>query len=143
VKRVKSPDGREWEVRASRIRLPPWRDNGFDPWDYARGPLDGLFAFLVLLPVFMVVVPLAVFVAELPIALVRGLFGSYGWIEAVTWHPQTMKITWRIDDRRDLREIFDRIAARLAEGYEGMEFEGACIVGMTPPAGLKDLPPNL
>lgn len=136
--RVKSPDGREWEVRASRFRLPEWRQFDFDPW-LPESILGSLIGLLILAPLFLVIVPLAVVVAELPIALVRGLRASHGWIEAVSWYPQTLKISWRIDDRRNLEAAFDRITRQLAQGYEGLEFEGAEIVAMTPPAGLRDL----
>lgn len=139
MRRVKSPDGREWEVRASRLRLPPWRENDFDPWNYTTGVLDGLFAFLVLLPVFMVIVPLATWIAELPVALVRGVFARNGWVEAVTTYPEAIKITWRVDDRTHLAATFERIAQTLAQGYDGLTFEGVAIVAMTPPAGLSDL----
>jgi hypothetical protein len=57
MRRVQSPDGREWEVRASRFRLPRWRQNSYDPWEDATGLIPTVVAFLVLLPLFMVVVP--------------------------------------------------------------------------------------
>jgi hypothetical protein len=101
--------------------------------------IDGLVAFVILLPVFMVIVPLATFVTELPVALARGLFGSHAWVEAVSWYPQTMRIAWRIDDRRNLSEAYERILVQLPQGYDGLQFEGAQIVEMTPPAGLHDL----
>jgi hypothetical protein len=100
---------------------------------------DGLVAFLVLLPLFVVIVPVIRFAVELPFALVRGLLSSHGWIEAVCWWPQTLRITWRIDDRRKLGDAFARITSALARGYEGRECEGVRIVAMTPPAGLRDL----
>lgn len=139
MKRVKSPDGLEWEVRAVRFRLPAWRQNDFDPWDYTTGVLDGLLAFLVLLPFFMIILPFATFVAELPIAVARGLFTSPRWVEAVTWYPQTIRITWRIADRRKLAEAYDRILQQLVRGYDQLEVEGAKIVEMTEPLGIRDL----
>jgi hypothetical protein len=139
MRRVQSPDGREWEVRDSRFRLPVWRQNDFDPWDHTVGVLDAVVAFVILLPIFVVIVPLAVFAAELPVSLARGLFGSHGWVEAVSWYPQTMRITWRVDDRRNLASVYERIVEHLSQGYDGLRFEGVRIVDMTPPAGLADL----
>lgn len=135
---VKSADGREWDVRASRFRLPPWRENGFDPWNHTTGVLDGLFSFLVLLPVFMVIVPLATWIAELPVAFVRGAVSREGWIEAVTTYPQEIKIIWRVADRRHLPESFERVTQALAQGYDAPTFDGVAIVAMTPPAALQD-----
>jgi hypothetical protein len=139
VKRVTSPDGREWEVRASRFRLPPWRQNNFDPWNYTTGILDGLFAFLILLPFFLIIVPVAAFLAEFPVAVARGLFSADGWIEAVCWYPQTLRIRWHIEDRHRLGESVDHVTQQLARGYDGLTFGGAEIVEITPPAGLNDL----
>jgi hypothetical protein len=132
MERVRAPDGREWELHAFRFRLPPWRQNSYSPeFDLS---IVSVFEYLVLLPIAVVVVPIAVFVAELPISLVRGVFGRGRWIEAVCWYPQTMRIVWRVDDRRKLRASFERLRGQLAQGYTGLEFEGARIVERTPPA---------
>jgi hypothetical protein len=32
-RRIRSPDGREWEVLSYRLRLPRWRQADYEPWD--------------------------------------------------------------------------------------------------------------
>ena len=126
---------------SSRFAIPssPWRENNFNPWNYATGVLDGLFAFLILLPFFLIIVPAAVFIAEFPVALARGLFSGDSWIAGVSWYPQTLRITWHVEDRHRLGECIDRITQQLVGGYDGLTFSAAEIVEMTPPAGLNDL----
>jgi hypothetical protein len=91
---------------------------------------------LVLAPVVFLILPLRVFLAELPLAVGRSLFSRTRSIEAVCRYPQEMRITWRVDDPRQLDAGFERIVERLAQGYDGLELEGTRIVDMTRPAGL-------
>ncbi len=121
------------------MRLPCWRQSSYDAWDTTTGVIDGAFSFLVLVPFFLIVVPLATFVAELPVAFVRGLLSPDGWIEATTWYPSRVTIVWRVSDRRTLPEFLATITDRLARGYDELEFEGVELVEMTEPLGFRDI----
>ena len=63
--RVTSPDGREWQVRAFRVRLPPWRQIDLGT-DLGGGEYD-LFSIalaLIALPFTLVLIPLALAILE-------------------------------------------------------------------------------
>jgi hypothetical protein len=123
-------------VRPYLIRLPAWRDGSrLDGWEddtlgLAVGVLDALVLGLLL--------PALLYVLELPVAVVRSLGGSTGWVEAACRSPAEIRITWRTARRRR-RQVADEIAERLARGYERLTPDDAELVAMTKPPGADDL----
>ena len=94
-RRVQSPDGREWEVRVTRLRLPSWHHSQYEPEDDARDLLSGAFAYLVLAPLLWFVLPLLRAIVLFSVALARSLFSSTRWIEAVCTDPAEIKMVWQ------------------------------------------------
>jgi hypothetical protein len=123
-------------VRAFVVRLPRWREggHGIDDEDDVLFMIQGFFESLVR----GLLVPLVLVVLETPVAIVRGLLGRTGWVEASCRSPAEIRITWRTE-RRDRREIAAQVALRLERGYEGLTPEGAELVEMTKPPGADDL----
>ena len=129
---VKSPDGREWTIRASRMRLPAWHHSNYEPED------DGILGYLVGAPVYWLILPLAWVLAQLPVAAVRPLFSSVRWVEAESTWPSELKLIWK-SRKGEADLVAEHVAAKLAEGYEGLTPPGAEFVHMTRPPGLDDL----
>jgi len=130
VERVRAPDGREWELRTGRFRLPRWRKNPYERLGAAPA-LDDLW-------IASDFVPLGQFAVELPLALARGVVDRGGWIEAVCRYPDA-RITWRVTNRRELRASLERIGEQLARGYDSLELDGVEIAAVTPPGAVREL----
>ena len=113
ARRVRSPDGTEWELYVSKTALPPWREAGvtdFDPdlrASFVIGIFDAIWGSLVY--------PLLRFAALFPVAVVRGRHSRAVRIEAVTWFPEKEVRLWTTTDAQ-VRGVLDEIAAGLAEG---------------------------
>jgi hypothetical protein len=137
-RRASSPDGREWTVSVQRMRLPDWHHSNYDPWEDAHDFLSGAFAFLVLAPLFWLILPLVRGVVLLPIAFVRSLFSGTRWIEAVCRDPGEIRIVWRTS-RDEADEVAEEITRRLATGYEEITPPKAEFLSMTEPPGARDL----
>ena len=112
------------------MRLPRWHESQFDPW-------SGDLLDVVLAPFFWFVLPLARALALLPFALLRPLFSSTRWVEAVCLGPPRLEIVWRTT-RADSRRVAAEIADRLKDGYD-LEVVGATFESMTKPPGIDDL----
>jgi hypothetical protein len=123
-------------VRPYLVRLPSWREGGsdFDDEGDAASLVLGFFEWLL----FGLLVPLVLVVLETPVAVVRGLFGQTGWVDAVCRWPADIRITWRTT-RGDRRAVADEIASRLERGYGGLTPEGAELVEITKPPGVEDV----
>lgn len=134
ARRVRSPDGRLWEVRSGRLRLPPWRQPDHDPLEDAEHPLDVAIAFLA--AVFLgLVVPLLTFVAELPVAVARSLVSRTRWVEAVCPWPAYIRVTWKAT-AKNARAARDHVVEHLARGYENVDPPNAERIEMTKPPGI-------
>jgi hypothetical protein len=113
ARRVRSPDGTEWELYVSKTALPPWREGGVTDYDpdfrvsFVVGIFDAIWGGLV--------VPLLRFLALFPVAVVRGHRSRAVRIEAVTWFPAQEVRLWTTTDAQ-ARGVLDEIAAGLAEG---------------------------
>lgn len=116
--RVEAADGRHWDVRASRLRLPPWRqvDIGGDSQSTA-GDFDLLsIAFtLIALPFTLLLIPLAIAIAEFPLAVARAIFSKTIWVEAVSHFPREERYLWRTT-RPDAPTVHASVAASLSTG---------------------------
>jgi hypothetical protein len=133
--RARSPDGREWELRSYRFRMPPWRDQDLgDEWD---GTLVGGGIYAVETLFGSVIAPLAIGLVELPVTLVRAPFTRTRWIEAVCRDPAEIRILWR-SSRAHVEQAKTEIASQLELGYT-LDPTGAELVDMTPPPGVDDL----
>jgi hypothetical protein len=116
--------------------MPRWRESQGAGWeeDDAIAMVMSFLEWLVL----GLLVPLVLVVLETPVAVVRGLFGRTGWVEAVCRWPAEVRITWRTT-RSERRALADEIAARLERGYERLTPDRAELVEMTKPPGTDDL----
>jgi hypothetical protein len=122
---VRSPDGREWEISTHRLRLPPWRQPGHDTWE---DPFDGLLLTLAALPIF---------VAELPVALVRAAFTRTRYVDAWCRWPAEIRITWRTT-RQQVAAVADHVERELVRGYANLDPPHAERITMTKPPGLEN-----
>ena len=136
VRRVRGPDGREWEVRVVRVRFPRWRPSDFDPWEEGLGYFEAVLLLIPLALLYWFVIPLLAVVFALPFALIRSVFSTTRWIEAATRWPAPVLIRWRTT-ATDAEGACDEITAALSRGYD-VKVEHAELVHMTEP-GLRDL----
>jgi hypothetical protein len=135
---VTGPDGRRWKVSVHRVRLPSWPESQFDPDGYATDVVSGVVAYLVLAPIFWLVVPLLRVVAALPLAVGRSFFSSTRWVEAECREPSELRIVWRTS--RDRAEhVAEHVALRLEAGYADLAPPDAVREEMTRPPGFDDL----
>jgi hypothetical protein len=137
MRRVTSPDGREWEIHVTRLRLPEWRDSEHDPWSDPGG-----FA---LAPIYWIVLPLIRVLLLLPFAALRAVWSRDRWIEGTCHWPSEITIRWKTTSDR-AEDAVDLLSQRLTHGYEGLThgYEGLDVDGaeresMTRPPGLDDL----
>jgi hypothetical protein len=133
---VTSPDGRDWEVAVQRLRLPSWRHSDYEP--DSDDAFFGLVETIVVAPVLWFVVPLFRLLAELPVAVGRSFFSSTRWVQARCQTPGEICIVWRTSRRR-AEGLANELVERLGKGYENLVFDGAKLVSMTEPPGLRDL----
>ena len=101
------------------MRLPRWHESQYDPW-------SGDLLDLLVAPFFWFVLPLVRGIVLLPFALLRPLFSSTRWVEAVCLGPPRREIVWRTT-RADSRRAAAEIAARLKDGH-ALEVPGATLV---------------
>jgi hypothetical protein len=132
ARRVKSPDGREWTIRVSRMRLPAWHHSNYEPDD------DGILGYIVGAPLYWLILPLAWVVVQLPVAAARPLFSPVRWVEAESTWPSEMKLIWKTR-KGEATPVADHVAAMLPRGFENLTPPGADLVHMTRPPGLDDL----
>ena len=137
VRRVTSPDGREWEVRVIRVRFPKWRPSDFDPWEEACGFSQGVLLPLPLAVVYWIVIPLVALLVALPFTLVRSLFSKRRWIEAETRWPAPILVRWRTTAAH-VETAVAEIADALSRGYD-VKVRDAELESMTEPPGFRDL----
>lgn len=137
LRRATGPDGREWEIRVVRVRL-RWHESRFDPWEYTNDLLSGLVAFLVLAPLFWLVLPLIRVIVFVPFEFVASAFSSTRWIEAESHWPSELKMVWKTSRARAAAAA-DQIATALSQGYGGLDPEGAELESITKPPGIDDL----
>jgi hypothetical protein len=123
-------------VSVSRIRLPSWHHSTYEPDEDAYFVVMAV-EYLVLAPLLWFVFPLIRAVVLLPIAVVRSVFSSTRWIEAVCRDPGEIKILWR-SHRASATQVADEITRRLTHGYENLTPPEAEFVSMTEPPGLED-----
>jgi hypothetical protein len=136
--RVRSPDGREWQISVIRFKLPGWPQSNYEPADQGGSdPFDFILYYLILGPIFWIVIPLFRASLMTPVALVRGLFSSVRWIEVEVGFPAVIKMVWRTSKER-ADEAAEHIASKLAVGYEQIAPEWLEFVSMTEPLGLRD-----
>jgi hypothetical protein len=132
--RARSPDGREWEIRSHRFRMPPWREQDVDEWD---GSLAGGVVYAVETAFGSVIVPLVAGLVELPLTVARAPFTRTRWIEAVCREPAEIRIVWK-SSRAQVAQAKAEIAGQLEQGYK-LDPAGAEFVEMTPPPGVEDV----
>ena len=123
-------------MRPYLVRLPAWRDGSrLDGWeDDTLGLVVGVLDALVL----GLLLPALLYVLEVPVAVVRSLFGKSGWVEAACRWPAEIRITWRTA-RSGRRQVADEVAKRLADGYDDLTPPDAELVEMSKPPGADDL----
>jgi hypothetical protein len=109
--------GRRWEVRTSRVRMPPWRevDLGFDETGVFQFDIGVLLVSLIALPFTLVLIPLAIAVVETPVAVVRSFLSGDVWVEATSHYPGEIRYLWRTT-RADAAVVHASVAASLSLG---------------------------
>ena len=114
--RVTAPDGSNWVVRSSRVRIPGWRtqDAFFDEMTVNDDLFSVAFSLLVF-PFTHILAPLAIFLVELPLAVARGIGSSERWVEASSYFPTEQRIVWRAA-REDAPAVAADVAAQLDAG---------------------------
>jgi hypothetical protein len=137
ARRVTGPDGREWEVRVVRVRLPQWRGSQFDPWEEAAGEWHGVLLLLPFAVVYWVAVALFTLLVALPFALVLSLFSRTRWIEAETRWPAPILVRWRTTAARAEAAV-EEIAEALSRGYD-VKVEDAELEAITESPGFRDV----
>jgi hypothetical protein len=118
------------------MRLPSWHHSTYEPDEDAYFVVMA-FEYLVLAPLLWFVFPLIRALVLLPIAVVRSVFSSTRWIEAVCRDPGEIKILWRTH-RESAAQVADEITRRLGQGYENLTPPEAEFVSMTEPPGIED-----
>jgi hypothetical protein len=117
--------------------MPAWHHSNYDPWIEGDWVL-GLFAYVVLMPIFWILLPLVWVLVQLPLAAVRALGSDTRWVVAYTRWPGRLKLIWK-STKADARNVADHVAAELPRGYDNLTPPGAELVYMSEPAGLDDL----
>ncbi len=113
--RLTAAGGDAWDVRAFRVRLPPWRQ--IDAFGDAANDVDPLLMALALvtLPFTLLLIPLAIALVELPMALARAAFSNTVWVEAASHFPTEERYLWRTT-REDAEGVKAAVAAQLSTG---------------------------
>ena len=117
--RATDPSGREWEIYASKLRLP--RRGPPDPTPAGLGlsggrgevitaPIDGIVYLLSFIPRLLLLV-----LVDLPIALVRALRSDRWTIEAISWAPFHSSYTWTTT-REHRGQVLAQVEGGLARG---------------------------
>ena len=133
---MRSPDGREWEVRVRRLRPPPWRQQDWGS-DGDRDVPSGVISFGAAI-VGGLIVPLLIALVEFPVALVRSAVSKDRWIEARCDWPAEIRIVWQTS-RDHAGEARADVVAQLAAGYDHLAPRHATLVEMSQPPGMDDL----
>jgi hypothetical protein len=112
--RVTTPTGLQWDVRAFRVRLPPWRE--LDLWgeDVSDDAVVLALKFLTL-PLTLLLFPLACAIVEMPFAVYRALRSDVAWVEATTEWPREERFLWRTT-RADVPTVHAAVVELLASG---------------------------
>lgn len=114
---VSGPGGQYWEIYASKLILPSWREGNGGDWDTSGdGRFDLLSLPLALLGALWAILlaPLLRFLALLPFALLRRRTRAVR-IEAINAFPHREVYRWTTTDLF-VDDVLDEIAAGLARG---------------------------
>ena len=127
---VSTPSGDYFELYASKLVLPPWREGQGGDWEASDDPRWDLFTLpLAVLGVLwsILVAPLLRFLALLPFALVRGRRTHAVRIEAINDFPNREVYRWTTTDLL-VDDVLDAIVAGLRAGEfvqpEGSVYDG-------------------
>jgi len=94
AKKLQTPDGRVWEVSVSRGILPPWRATGapMRSEDEREGSVQ---RNLIALLFGVLVLPLVIFLIELPVRLILSPFFRQRHVTAISHEPTRARVTWK------------------------------------------------
>jgi hypothetical protein len=100
-----------------RVRLPRWRtqDAFFDESVGEGSDILSIAFAVALFPFSHLLIPLTLYVVELPIALVRAVGTRDRWVEAMSVYPTEQWALWRTP-RDDAPTVVAMVAAQLAAG---------------------------
>jgi hypothetical protein len=100
-----------------RVRLPRWRtqDAFFDESVGEGLDIFSLAFAVVLFPFTHLLIPLALYIVELPIALIRAVGTRDRWVEAMSYYPTEQWALWRTP-RDDAPTVVAMVASQLAAG---------------------------
>ena len=125
---MKAPDGREWVVRShKRGVLPPWRVvNPHNTDRISETPfLTRLIGDIV---IGALIVPLIVFVIELPFAVVRSFFPSKATVEAKDKGKPPARMRWKLE-KADADAAVEEVARQLEAGAQSIQVANAQFLG--------------
>jgi hypothetical protein len=95
VRTLQTPDGREWEVSVAKGILPPWRATDAPTRSEDEREGSSVQRSLIGLLFGVLVVPLVIFLIELPIRLVLSPFFHQRRVTAISRQPTKARVTWK------------------------------------------------
>lgn len=116
VTHVRSPTGEDWEIRAYRVRLPPWR--GIPDFDTDEFGMLGILVGIVITIVTAPTVGLLCALVEYPLAVLRGLRSDVAYVEAESYYPNDQRWLWQTT-RADRPTVEAAVAEALSSGRPG------------------------
>ena len=113
--RVTTPSGVTWDVRTFRVRLPAWRQIDLDTEPMDDRDVFDMALTIVLLPFTVILLPLLLFLAELPRAFLAAARSDDAWVEAANYWPHEERYLWRTS-RGDLPAVRAAVIEMLSAG---------------------------
>lgn len=110
MKTLQTPDGREWEVSVSKGFLPPWRATDAPARGEDEREGSSVQRNLIALLFGLLIVPLVIFLIELPVRLILSPFFRHRQVTAVSRQPTKARVTWKTRASDD-----EALAAELAQ----------------------------
>jgi hypothetical protein len=136
---ARSPDGREWEIRIRRVRVPPAPESQFDPSEHASDLLSSVLAYAIAAPVMWFVIPGIRFAVRAPVALVRATRSPIRWVVAESDDLAPITIAWRTTSA-SAEAVALAVGQRLSNGYAELRtVPDAVLTDMSEPPGTRDV----
>lgn len=123
-KKVHAPDGREWVVQSSGSGFPPpWRSLGVGSEDRVSDVpfLNRLIGDLL---IRLFIVPLVIWLVELPIALIRAPFAGKRWLIATNKGPPPVRMRWKVAGGNAAAAV-EEVAKQLEAGSANLTVQNA------------------
>jgi hypothetical protein len=102
-RKIKAPDGVEWQVGVYRVKRPRFRQSDFDPAtapgaSYAYDPVEDFALFNILEALFRwFILPIVWLLPQYVWNALRSIGADTRWVEAYAYWPREMRMIWRTD----------------------------------------------